>query len=156
MVDSLRHQLLVAGNRRRRNDDRIAGNDCHFAVLTHSHARQRRHRLALTARRDDDNLIRRIEIDLVDVDNRAFRRGNITHLKGDRDHVHHAAAQHGDLSLVAHRRVDDLLDAVDVRGKRGDDNALLRVMKRFVKRRADRALAGRMPLALRVGTVRQH
>lgn len=44
------------------------------------------------------------------------------------------------MALVAHGRVDDLLDAVDVRRERRDDDAAARIVEGPVKGRAHRAL----------------
>ena len=156
VVDRLGDELLVARDRRRRDDDRIARHDADLAVIGHRHARKRRHRFALAARRDDDDPAHRIVADLVDVDDCAFRRVDVAELERNVDDIDHAAAEHGHLALIAHRRVDDLLDAMDVRRERRDDDAAAAVVERLVERRTDRALARRMALALRVRRVSHH
>ena len=58
------------------------------------------------------------------------------------------------MALVAHSRVDDLLDAVDVRRERRDDDATARIVESAVKCRTDRTLRRRMALALRIRRIR--
>ena len=154
VVDRLRDELLVARDRRCRDDDRVARHDADLAVVAHRHARQCRHRLALAARRDDDHLLHAVVVDLVDVDDRALRRRDVAELQRDVDDVDHAAAEHGDVALVADGCVDDLLDAVDVRRERRDDDAAARIVESAVKCRTDRALRRRMALALRIRRIR--
>ena len=89
-------------------------------------------------------------MNLVDVNERAFRRRDIAELERDIDDIDHAAAKNGDMTLIAHGRVDDLLDAVNVRRERRDNNAAARVVERLVKSCTDRALRRRMAFALRI------
>ena len=155
VVDRLGDELFIARNRRRRDDDRVARDDRDLAVIRRRHARERGHRLALTARRHDDDLIGAEIIDLVDADDCTLGRGEVAELQRDADYVLHAATEDGDAPLVLHGGVDDLLDAVDIRGETRNDDAPAHIVERLVQRRANRTLARRMPLALRVRAVRE-
>ena len=119
------------------------------------HARERGHRFALTARRHDDDLIGAEIINLVDADDRALWRGEIAEFERNADHVLHAAPEHGDAPLVLDGSVDDLLNAVHIRGETRNDDAPAHIVERLVQCRANRTLARRMPLALRVRAVRE-
>ena len=57
VVDRARDVLLVARDRARADDDRVAGLDLHEAVVAVGHPRQAGHRLALGAGRGDDELV---------------------------------------------------------------------------------------------------
>ena len=117
------------------------------------HARERRHRLALTARRHDDDLLGTEVVDLVDADDRPFWRIQIAEFEGNADHILHAAAENSDAALVLYRRVNDLLNAVHVRGECRNDDTTTHVMKRLVKRRTDCTLTRCMSLALCIRAV---
>ena len=58
VVDGVPHAALISRNRRSGNDDRIAGHDGHFFMLTIAHAGQGAHRFTLTACRNNGNLTR--------------------------------------------------------------------------------------------------
>ena len=123
------------------------------------HTRQCCHRLALAAGRDDDLLLRRETLDAVDVHDRPLRELHIAELRGDLHDVLHRAARHGDLASAGGGRVDDLLDAVDVRGERRDDDALIAPGELPRERLADGLLAHGIAGALhvrRIGQQRQH
>ena len=124
-VDDLGHALLVAGDGLGRDDDEVAGADPHLTVAAGSHAAQRAQRLTLTAGGHQHHLLRRILIDLVNADEGALRDVHIAQLLRHGRVVDHAAAAEGHLAAILHGEVDDLLDAVDVRRKGGDDDALV-------------------------------
>src|SRR5204863_1282832 len=60
VVDDAADRLLVAGDRPRRDDDGVVFVDLHETVIVDRHARQRRRRLALRARAEDEHVLRRI------------------------------------------------------------------------------------------------
>ena len=150
IVYYLINTLFVTGNGRSGNNYSIVISYLNLIVVAGSHSRERAHRLALAARRDDDHLLHAVVVDLVDIDNRAFRRRDVAKLERDVDDVDHAAAEHGDVALVAHSRVDDLLDAVDVGGEGRDDDALLAALEEAVEGSSHGALAHRVAGALNV------
>ena len=63
----------------------------------------------------------------------ALRDVNIVQLRSDAHDVFHAASRDTDLPLVFCSDVDDLLQAVNIRGKGRDDNALVAVFKKLVE-----------------------
>ena len=156
IVDGPGHQFLIARNGGSRNDDRITGHHRHLAMVGHGHTGQCRHRLALAAGSADDNLVRTEAIDFINVDNGPLRRVDIAQLHGDAHHVHHAAAQYGHPALIAHGGVDDLLDAMDIGGEGGHDDAALGPVESLVKGSPHRALAHGVAFALSVGAVCHH
>ena len=69
----------------------------------------------------------------------------------DVDVLAHRAADERDLAAVRRGRVDDLLDAVDVRGEAGDDDPALAAREHALQVRADDRLAeSEMPGAVGV------
>ena len=70
-VDRLVDRPLVAGDRRRREDDGVAGVQLDVAVLAVGHPPQRRERLALAAGRDRDHLLVGVVLDLPRLDQAA-------------------------------------------------------------------------------------
>ena len=124
-------------------------------MLGERHAVQGGHLLALRAGGDDDLLFQRHRLDLVDVDDGVLRRLHVAEVHGDLCDIFHAAARDGDLAPALRRGVHDLLNAVDVRGERRDDDALLAALEQAVKGPAHRALAHRVAGALNVRRIRE-
>ena len=71
-------------------------------------------------------LFGRQALDAVDVHQHALGDLHIAQLRGDLHDVLHAAAGDGHLPPAGGGSVHDLLDAVDVGGEGGDDDALAR------------------------------
>ena len=115
IVHRLRDELLVARDRRRRDDNCIARHNRNLAVIGCRHARERRHRLTLTARRHDDDLLGTEVVHLIDADDRPLGCCQIAQIQRDADHILHAAPEYGNTPLILDRRIDNLLDAVDIR-----------------------------------------
>ena len=155
LVDDARDGVLVAGDGARRNDDAVAGADLDLLVLGERHAVQGGHLLALRAGGDDDLLVKRHRLDLVDVDHGVFRRLHVAEVGRDLCDVFHAAARNGDLAPALRRGVHDLLDAVDVGGERRDDDALLAALEEAVEGPSHGALAHRVARALNVRRIRK-
>ena len=155
-VDHLRDHLFVAGDGIGGDDDEITLADAHVAVAGAGHARQRTQRLALAARGDEHDLLGGIFVDLLDVDHRALGRVQIAQLMRHGRVVHHAAPRDGHLAPRRHGKIDDLLDAVHVRGERGDDDALfLRAAEQARKALAHLVLRGGETRALGVRRITQ-
>ena len=80
----------------------------------------------------------------------------ITQLQRHLSVVHHAAARHGHLSACLYGKVDKLLHAVQVRGERGDDDALFaRAAEQGLHAGAHLLFGGREARTLGVGGIRQ-
>ena len=117
------------------------------------HAVKRAHRLALASRGNQRYLFGLELFDLADIDQRSLRNVHISEPRRNVDDIQHTASRYGDLSTVAVRAVDDLLYAVNVGGKGGDDNALITAAENVFKRTSDRALGHGISGALGVGGI---
>ncbi len=115
----------LPGTARRREDHGVALDDLHVLVVLVRHARERRRRLALAARRDDRELLVRDVRQLADAHQHAFRRVQVAALDRHVDVVDHAAAGDEDAPAGALGRVEHLLHAGDERRERRDDDAAL-------------------------------
>ena len=73
LVDDSGDHDLVARNRRRGDNHRVALPNLQFAVLAVGHARQAAHRLALAARRQHHDFVVFIAIQIADVDEHVLR-----------------------------------------------------------------------------------
>ena len=156
VVDRLADALFVAGDRRRADHDRVARVDLHARMVAHRHARERRHRLALRARRDDHDLVRRVFVDLLEPDHPLLRNVQVAELRRIVHHVRERAAEERDAAAEADRLIHDLLDARHVRRERRDDDAPRRAREDVRERFADDALRRRVPGTFRVRRVREH
>ena len=125
-------------------------------MRAHRHASQGGHRLALASRRRNDDLVVVVATDFVDVDDRAFGRCQISQLHRDVRDVDHAAPEDCHFAAIAHGGVDDLLDARDIRGEGGDDDASACAPKDAVEGDADGRFAGHRLDALGVRAVGEH
>ena len=68
LVDNARYSFFISRNRIGTKNDRIVRLDRHFLVHAACHAGQCCHRLALASRRDDDGLLIRVTLQLLNVD----------------------------------------------------------------------------------------
>ena len=145
LVNNRADGFFVARDRARGDDNHVVLADGHLTVIVERHARQRGHRLALTARRDQDDLVLRVAGNHVEVDQEAVRHIQIAEAARDRHHIDHAAAGKRDLAAILRRAVDDLLHAADIRRERRDNQTLVvRIGTR------EHRLKGRVDLLLRL------
>ena len=155
VVDRPRDVFLVAGDRARADDDRVAGLDLDEAVVAVGHARQAGHGLALGAGRGDDELRVRMVLDLVlGHDPRRVVR-QVAEVRGDLEVLLHRPADDRDVAVHVLRCVEDLLDARDVARERGDDDPALERLHDLAERLADGPLGRRVAGVLRAGRVGQ-
>ena len=156
VVDDAADRLFVAGNGVGADDDEVVRSDRHLAVVARRHARKRAHRLALAARRDEDDVLGAVAVDVVDVDHDALGGLEVAELGRDEHGVDHAAAGDGDLAAVFRGRLADELHAVDVgREGRNNDPLMLRLLEELVEALGDRHLGGGEAGALGVGRIGQ-
>ena len=158
LVDDTGNGVFVAGDRGSGNDDAVSRTDLDLLVLGKRHAVERGHLLALRAGRDDDLLVKRHGLDLVDVHDRVFGKLHVAEVGRHLGDIFHAASGDGDLASAFCRSVDDLLDAVDVGGEGRDDDALPAALKQAAEGPAHRALRHRIARTLdirRVGEQRE-
>ena len=111
----------------RREDDDVSRHDPHFFVNIGSHPGQGRHRLALAAGRDLHYLLRRKVLQLVQLDQSVARIIDISEFNSRTDDIDHRAPFEAYFPAVFVRRVDDLLHAVNIGSKCGDDQPLFPV-----------------------------
>ena len=140
LVDHAADGGLVAGDGRGGDDDPVARVHLDLLMLGKGHAVQGGHGLALAAGGDDDHLVARQLVELLDIHHHVVRDIHIAQHLGHAQDVLHAAPGDADLAAVLHRHVDDLLQAVDVGGEGGDDDALVAALEELVEARADLAL----------------
>ena len=77
----------------------------------------------------------------------------ISQLDGDLGDVLHTAAADGNLASVVCRGVQNLLDTIDVRGERRDNNTLITALELRLKRLSDLNLTRGVAVALDIGRV---
>ena len=155
LVDHAGNGLFVARNGGGRDDDHVGVADDQLFMLGKGHARQAGHRFALGAGRDDHDLVVVVAVEVVRGNQPSLGNGQLAQLHGHLGHVDHAAADHAHLAVKAHRRVDHLLNAVDIAGEHGDDDAPVRLLEVFGEGLAHLALAHGVAGALDVGRVGQ-
>ena len=155
LVNDLGDGQLVAGNGGRGHDDQIVGVDVNLPVLGEGHAVQGAHLLPLAAGGDDDGLVFRHGLDLVHIHQDPGGDLHIAQLRADSHDVLHAPPGDAHLPAVLGGGVDDLLDAVDVAGEGGDDDALVAVLEQLVELVPHAALALGVPFLLHIGGVGQ-
>ena len=154
LVDDAGDGLFVARDRGCGQDDHVALPQLHLAVLGEGHAGKAAHGLALAAGGHDGDLVIGIAVQLVHGDQAALRDLQIAQLHGHPRHVDHAAADQAHLAAVLHRGFDDRLDAVDVAGEHGDDDAARRLLKQVAEGLRDLLFGHGVAGALHVGGVR--
>ena len=113
LVDDPIDRCFVAGDRRGRDDDRVAGSDRNFAVVAVGDPAEHRHRLALAAGDDEDDLVVRVGNGVFRVNQHAVRVVQVAELERDPDVVFEAPAEGRDLAAVVGGGVHHLLDAGD-------------------------------------------
>src|SRR5262249_4234357 len=145
--------LLVPGHRRRRQDDGIAVLNLDLAVVAAGDARQHRRGLALAAGRDQHHLFQRVPPRVFETEDDAVRIGEIAELPGDGAVVLHASPDERALPTVARGDVDRLLDANDVRGEGGHNDAARRVANELAQDALNDALRRGEPGLLDAGAV---
>src|SRR5699024_4057537 len=119
------------------------GHDHHVAlahadpVVAVGDAAEGGHRLALAAGAYQHHALIGEVVDLADVDQGVGRHLQVPHLRGDGHVAHHGAPHEGDLAVVGRRRVEHLLDPVDVAGEGCHHDLLLGAREDRVQHRPD-------------------
>ena len=122
-------------------------------MLAVGHPRQRRQRLALRTRGDDEHLVVPVVVDLAELDQSAAGHlQKAQFLRGG--HVaHHRASDVDDLALVLHRKVYHLLHAVHMGREAGNHELALRAGEDTLKSGLDVLLGGGEAGHLSIGGV---
>ena len=130
LVDRVVDAELVARNRLRGDDHRVARLDRERLVVAVGDARQRRHRLALAPRAEHEDAVRRQLRRLVRIHERVLRERDVPEVAGDVEVLAHRAADDGHLPPALDGDVRRLLHAMDVRRERGHEDAARRAAGR--------------------------
>ena len=155
-VDDGGDVVLVAGNGAGGQDHRVVGAYLHAAVLVGGHEGEGRHGLALAAGGDDTHLGRLMPVELLDVDQLGGGDIEEAHVSGHLDVAFHRKPEGGHHPTLLDGRVGDLLDAVDVGGEAGhDEAAVLVLVEQVVEDPTDFALGGGPARLVGVSGVRQ-
>ena len=128
-------RLLVAGNRARREHDRVVRAELHVAVVVDRDARQRRHRLALRSGGQAQHVLRRVAADVASRE--SARRPGCAGSRAaarSREFCDHPAADERDLAIELRRQVDEDLHPVDARRERRDDQPAGRAREDLLER----------------------
>ena len=123
----MRDGLLVAGNRRGGNDDRIALVDGYGLMASRRDARECRKGFALRPGAHDDHLIGGNALEVVGIDEVLIGDIEVPQFAGDIGVLDHGTARDHDLAPVGDRGIADLLQTVDMARERSDDHAPLRL-----------------------------
>ena len=132
LIDDLGDGFLISRNGIGAEDNRVSGHDSHFLVDVRRHPGQGRHGLSLASCGDEHCLLRRIVLQLVDLDQGLVGHIQVAQLLSCGDDVHHAPALHNHLPVILVGRVDDLLHAVHVGREGGDDDPCVLVLREEV------------------------
>ena len=123
-------------------------------MLPRRDERHRRVGLALAPGGEDHLALRGQLGELVEGDEQAVGHRQVAQLRRHRHVADHALAEERDAAPVAGGQVEHLLDAMDVRGEGGDQDAPRRSGEAAGERRADLGLGSRAPGPAHIGRVR--
>jgi hypothetical protein len=153
-VDGAADHAFVARDDARGEHDEVAGPHLDVLVLAGRDEGDGRVGLALAARGQDDLTLRGQLAQLLERDQEPVRHREVAELGRHRHVAHHALAEERHATLGLLGEIQHLLDAVDVGGERGDDDAPRGVGESGRERGADQTLALRAPRPPDVGRVR--
>ena len=149
-VDRLVHGALVAGDRRGREDDRVAALQLHLGMVAIGHPAQCRQRLALRAGRDDHDALVGEVVDLARADEQPVGHLDVAQRAADADVLAHRASHQRDLAIERIGRVEDLLNAMDVGGEARHHDAPLTAREDLLQVGAHYRLRRREAVAIHV------
>ncbi len=122
-------------------------------MIAHGHPHQGTHGFPLTACGDDHKLIVGDTIALIDIHQHPIWNMQIPKFRGNVHYVHHATACNANPTLISLGCIDDLLNPVDVRGKRCHNNPLLSLPEDLIEGIAHCSLTHGEARPLCVGTI---
>ena len=114
---------LVAGYGSRGDDHGVAALDVHPGVVAVGNSNERRQRLSLRARAEDQHLSGLVLVELGRADEDVLGHVYVTQVAGDVQVLAHRAADDADLATDLDRDIGRLLHPVHVGRERGDENA---------------------------------
>ena len=151
LVNDAADGILVSRDGGSRDDHAVPAVNLNLLVFCKRHPVQRGHCFALTACGYNHRTVFRLGFDLFQIHQDALRNVHIPQDHGCPKDIFHAASRHGYLAVILGRNIDNLLQAMDIGGKRGDDNPLVAVQKQLVKALPHLALRRGMSRSLHVG-----
>jgi len=113
-VDDSVYEFFVAGNGGRGQNNEILRSYLNLFMVGICHSVKCGHRFALAARRYDNEFFGVVSVYLVDVDDYSVGYLHISELTCNFKHRYHASAADGDFSAERYRRIDYLLNSVNV------------------------------------------
>ena len=141
LVDNLGYSLLITWNRMRAENNCIIRFNGNLLVDISSHTGKSSHGLALTSCSDQNKLLIRIVLYLVDLDQSLVRNTQIAKFCGSGNNIYHTAAFYCHFTSKAVCGIDDLLYTVYIGSKRCDnDSCSLIFIKKIVKNMTNCAL----------------
>ena len=143
LVDHARDRALVARDDPGGEDHEVPLADAQGLVLRGRHEGQGGVRLALASRGDDHLAVGRQRRQVLEGQERPVGDAEVAQLRGQAHVGLHAPPEERDLAPEGGGEVQDLLDAVDVRGERRDDDAPGGAAEPVAQRAPDLVLGGR-------------
>ena len=122
VIEHAKDGFFVAGNDARGKNDGVVFVHRNVAVIVDGDARKRGHGLGLAAAGQNDEALGIEAADVLGAHDHPVGNAQAFEIMRDFDVVHHAAADKGHLAVDAHGDVDHLLNAVNRRGKAGQDH----------------------------------
>src|SRR5210317_1617972 len=153
MIDQVRDRPFIAGDELGGKDDGVARFNADLLVVVHGDARERAQGFTLTAGGQNQDLFRWHVTHLAQVDQDVVRNGEIAKLPRDGDVTDHAAARDHHFAPGFDRGINDLLDAVDVRGEGGYQDLAGTAWQEIVEGVANRPLGEGLAGVLNVGGI---
>ena len=153
VVHRLVHHPLVARNRPRGDDHPVVPVHVDERMTLRGEACQRRHRLALAARGQEEQLRRWNPLVVGEGDREPIWHFEKTELARSLEVLLQAAADHHDPAIELGRHAHEVLDAVNVGREVGDDDAARGLAEDLLKGRVQVALGPRAALSLGVGRI---
>ena len=155
LVDNTGNRLFVAGNGRGGNDDPVAGLDIHLLVGGKRHPVKGGHTLTLRAGGYDHDLVLGQALNGGKLHQSAGRDLQVAQFLCHPQHIFHTPAGDGNLSAIPLCRCQNSLNPVHIRGKGGDDNAIVAILELPVKALGHPCFAGGVAGTLHIGGVAQ-
>ena len=153
-IDNLGYSLLISRNRVGAENNRIVWFDRDLLVDVGCHTGKSRHGLTLASCCDQNHLIIRIILDLIDLDQSVFRNTQIPQFRRYGNNIDHTASLHCYLSSETICSIDDLLYTVYIGCKgRNNDPRCPVLVKQTVKHLSDCSFGHGKSRTFCVGTV---
>ena len=154
IVDDSVHIAFVAGDGMAAEHHRVVLADLHPLALATRQQREGRHRLALRTGGHDAHLFGLVLVGLFDVDQRGIRNPQHAEVSSHAHVLLHAQTERGNHSTIRDGSIGDLLNAVQVAGEAGrDDAAALLLTEHTAQHRTHARLARSMSVLLGVRAV---